>query len=74
MEIPLTREQEETLQGIAQHEGKSVAEMLMTLAAERVKKEEQRWAELEHAIAQIDRGEWIEEEEMDQRVARMLAR
>ncbi|MDQ2924022.1 MAG: hypothetical protein M3R43_00440 [Acidobacteriota bacterium] len=74
MELTLSRAQETKLAEIARHEGKNVGDLLVETATVLLQSEEQRWVGIEHAIAQADRGELLEEEEMDRRVAAMLAR
>jgi len=74
MELNLTQAQEIKLNEIAKLEGKSVADMLVEAATARLRTEEQLLAEIDHALTQIERGEFLEEEEMDQRVSKMLAR
>jgi hypothetical protein len=73
MELPLKATQEAKLHEIARHEGKSVGDLLVDTAASLVLSDERRWADVEHALGQAERGELIDEDEMDQRVARMLA-
>jgi predicted transcriptional regulator len=74
MELPLTPMQEEKLNAIARHEGKNVGDLLVETASSLLASEEQRWADVEHALGQAERGELLDEDEMDRRVARMLAK
>lgn len=74
MEVPFTPAQETKLAEIAQHDGISVADVLVEAAISRIQTEEYFLAKIDRALAQIERGEFIEEEEMDLRVAKMLAR
>lgn len=74
MELPLTREQETELTRIAEHEGKTVAALLLEQASQLLRSEKEKWDAVDEALAQIERGELIEEEEMDRRFAAMLAR
>jgi predicted transcriptional regulator len=74
MEVPFTPAQEMKLAEIAQHDGTSVADVLVEAAIARIQTEEYFLAKIDRALAQIERGEFIEEEEMDLRVAKMLAR
>jgi hypothetical protein len=74
MELPLTETQESKLREMARHEGKNVGDLLIEAASSLLAGEEQRWADVEHALGQTERGELIEDDEMDQRVARMLAK
>ena len=73
MELALTETQENRLRELARHEGKDVGELLFETARSLLAADEQRWADVEHALGQAERGELIEEDEMDRRVSRMLA-
>ncbi len=74
MELELTQAQESKLRELARHEGKNVGELLVDTAASLLAGEDRRWAEVDHALGQAERGELIEEDEMDRRVARILAK
>ncbi len=72
MEVHFTPEQETQLSQIATHAGTD-AERLVKDAALRLLQEEARFrAAVREGIAQADRGEFIEEEEMDARLEQML--
>ena len=72
MEIHLTREQEAQLAQIATREGTD-AERLVRDAAVRLLEEDARFrAAVREGIAQADRGQFIEEAEMDARLEQML--
>jgi predicted transcriptional regulator len=72
MEIHFTPEQEVRLAQIATQEGTD-AERLVRDAAVRLLEEDARFrAAVREGIAQADRGEFIEEEEMNARFERML--
>ncbi len=72
MEVHFTPEQETQLAQIAAHAGTD-AERLVKDAALRLLQEEARFrAAVREGIAQADRGEFIEEEEMDARLEQML--
>ena len=72
MEVHFTPEQEAQLAEIASHEGTDV-EQLVKDAALRVLENDVRYrAAVREGIAQADRGEFIEEEEMNVRLERML--
>jgi len=72
MEIHFTPEQEAQLTQIATQEGTD-AERLVRDAAVRLLEEDARFrAAVHEGMAQADRGEFIEEEEMDARLERML--
>ncbi len=73
MELPVTDDQEARLREIALREGKSVTEVILQAAESLLVMDAEHWAAVEHALAQANRGEFIEEEEMDRRLARMLA-
>jgi predicted transcriptional regulator len=72
MEIHFTPEQEAQLEQVATQEGTDV-ERLVRDAAVRVLEEDARFrAAVREGIAQADRGEFIEEEEMNARLEQML--
>ena len=72
MEVHFTPEQETLLSQIAIHAGTD-AERLVKGAALRLLQEEARFqAAVQEGIGQADRGEFIEEEEIDARLERML--
>jgi predicted transcriptional regulator len=72
MEVTFTPEQEAELARIATHVGTN-AEQLVKEAALRLVEEDARFrAGVRKGIEQADRGEFIEEEEMDARVERMF--
>jgi predicted transcriptional regulator len=73
MEVHLTPEQEQQLAQIARRAGKADAGELVRDAALRLVEEDARFrAAVREGIAQADRGEFIEEEEMDARFQKML--
>jgi predicted transcriptional regulator len=72
MQLRLTPEQEAQLAQIANQLGKDSAK-LVTEAALRLIEEDARFrAAVREGIAQADRGEFIEEEEMNARLEQML--
>lgn len=72
MELHFTPEQEAQLARIATQEGTD-AEKLVREAALRLLEEDARFrAAVKKGIAQADRGEFIEQEEMDRRLEQML--
>ncbi|MGB2621491.1 MAG: hypothetical protein WA857_01040 [Candidatus Acidiferrum sp.] len=72
MEVRFTPEEEERLTKVAEQEGVHPEELVKD-AALRVLEEDARFrAGVRKGIEQADRGELIEEEEMDVRVKRML--
>jgi predicted transcriptional regulator len=72
MEIHFTPEHEAQLAQIATQEGTD-AEWLVRDAAVRLLEEDARFrADVREGIAQADRGEFIEEEEMNARLEQML--
>ena len=74
MELTFTREQETKLVEVAERAGKSVTDLLTEAAASILQIEDYHWAAVDRALAQADRGELIEEDEMDARISKMLAR
>lgn len=72
MEVHFTPEQEAQLSQIAAHTG-TVAADLVKDAALRLLEEDCRFrAAVRKGVEQANRGEFIEEEEMDDRIERML--
>ena len=72
MEVHFTPEQEAQLAQIATKAGTD-AERLVKEAALRLLQEDARFrAAVQEGIAQADRGEFIEEKEMDNRIEQML--
>ena len=72
MEVHFTPEQESQLSQIASHAGMDT-ERLVKDAALRLLEQDTRFrAAVQAGIAQADRGEFIEEEEMEVRIERML--
>ena len=72
MEVHFTPEQEAQLAQIATSTGTD-AERLVKNAALRVLEEDARFrAAVREGVAQADRGEFLEEEEMDTRLEQML--
>ena len=72
MEVHFTPEQEAQLSQIASHAGTDT-ERLVKDAALRLLEQDARFrAAVQKGIAQADREEFIEEEEMDARIERML--
>jgi predicted transcriptional regulator len=72
MEVRFTPEQETQLSQIASHAGTD-SESLVMDAVFRLLQEKARFrAAVREGVAQADRGEFIEEEEMDARLEQML--
>jgi predicted transcriptional regulator len=72
MEVHFTPEQESQLFQIANHAGTD-AERLVKDAALRLLEQDARFrAAVQKGIGQADRGEFVEEEEMDARIEKML--
>jgi predicted transcriptional regulator len=72
MEVHFTPEQEAQLSQIASHAGMD-AEHLVKDAVARLLEQDKRFrAAVQKGIGQADRGEFIEEEEMEARFERML--
>lgn len=74
MDLTFTPAQEETLAKIASEKNVSVTTLLTDAAAHVLQLNERHWESIDRAIAQADRGEFIEDEEMEARIERMLAR
>ena len=74
MEVQLTAEQEAFFFQVANHEGKPVGQLLTEYATSMLQEKTRRLAEVEVGLAAAERGECIEEDEMDARVATLLGR
>jgi hypothetical protein len=73
MEVHFTQEQEAQLAQIARRDGKADAGELLKAEALRLLEDEARFrAAVMEGRAYADRGEFIEEEEMDARLEQML--
>jgi len=72
MNIEFTPDQEARIHHAAQRSGRSVGEVVAEAALWLLKFEESHDASLQCSIEQADRGEFIEEEEMDARFERMM--
>jgi len=72
MEVHFTAEQEERLQKIAVREGLHPEELVKDAALKLLDDDSAFLAGVRKGIEQADRGELIEEEEMDARVKKLL--
>jgi predicted transcriptional regulator len=72
MEIRFTPEQEARLSKIASHRGIDAEQLIKEAALRLLEEDEHFRAAVREGIAQADRGEFIEEEEMDARFEQML--
>jgi predicted transcriptional regulator len=72
MEINLTPEQEAQLSQLASHEGKPVEQLLTECAAYVLREKDRFLKEVDEGIAAADRGEFLNEQEMDALVDRLL--
>lgn len=72
MELDFTPEQEAKLARVAAMSGTGPEELVKQAAMRLLEEELGFHQAVEEGIAQIDRGEFIEEDEMDARVDRML--
>jgi predicted transcriptional regulator len=74
MEINFSPEQEAKLALMAAEAGTSLEQWLRDAALKLLEEKARFLAAVEEGLAAADRGEFIEEEEMDARVERMLKR
>ena len=74
MEVRFTPEEEERLARIATQEGVAPAELVKDAALRLLADDVRFRAGVRKGLEQADRGEFIEEEEMDARVKRMFQR
>ncbi|MGB9205021.1 MAG: hypothetical protein WCB94_13780 [Terriglobales bacterium] len=72
MEVHFTPEQEAQLSQIASHAGTDTERLVKDAVARLLGQDARFRAAVRKGIAQADRGEFIEEEEMDARIERML--
>jgi hypothetical protein len=72
MELHLTPEQEAHLAEIASHQGTTADALVTDIALGLIEENEHDREIIRQRIAEPDRGEFVEEEEMDARVAKML--
>jgi predicted transcriptional regulator len=72
MEIHFTPEEEELLSKIATQAGTDPEQMVKDAALRLLEEDARFRAAVEKGIAEADRGELIDEEDMDARVKRML--
>lgn len=72
MEVYFTPEQETKLSEIATQAGKNAEQLVRDAALELLEEDARFRAAVRKGIEQADRGELIEEEEMDTRVRRMF--
>ena len=72
MQLNLTREQEAKLTTIAEHEGKPVEQFLTEAALDLLRENDRFLDAVEKGIVAAERGAFIEEEEMDARIGKML--
>jgi predicted transcriptional regulator len=74
MEIQITPEQEARLTTLAAHAQKTPSELVVEAALRVLDEDERFLAFVQEGIDQANRGQFIEEDEMNARVERMLRR
>jgi len=72
MEVPFTAEQEAQLARMANKSGTDAPHLVKDAALRLLEQEDRFLAAVERGIAAAERGEFIEETEMDARVERMF--
>lgn len=72
MQVHFTPEQETELAQIAAHVGTNAERLVKTAALQLIEEDARFRAAVREGIAQADRGEFIEEQEMDARLEQML--
>ena len=72
MEVDFTAEQEAQLAQIANHAGKDPVHLVKDAALRLLQNDAEFLDAIRQGVAQADRGEFIEEDEMDARVKEML--
>jgi predicted transcriptional regulator len=72
MEVPLTPELDNKLRRVASQTGRTVSQVVQELIAKYVEHDEWFRSEVEKGIASLDRGDFVSDEEVRQRVERAL--
>jgi predicted transcriptional regulator len=72
MEVDFTPEQEAQLSQLAMQRGTNVAQLVKEAVLYLLDEDTRFSASVREGFAAIDRGEYIDEEEMDTRISRML--
>jgi predicted transcriptional regulator len=72
MEVRFTPEQEAQLSEMASHAGTDTEQLVKDAALRLLEQDARFRAAVREGLAQADRGEFIEEEEMEARIERML--
>ncbi len=72
MELQLTPEQESQLRTIAQWTGRDARQVISDALSRSLAEEERFVAGVRRGIEKADRGEFVDEDEMDARVQRLL--
>jgi predicted transcriptional regulator len=72
MEVHFTPEQEAMLSQVASHEGTDPEQLVRDAAIRLLERDAHFRAKVREGVQQADRGELIEEEEMEARMTRML--
>ena len=72
MEVHFTPEQEAQLSQLASHAGTNTEHLVKDAALRLLEQDARFRAAVQKGIAQADRGEFIEEDEMDARIDQML--
>jgi len=72
MELHLTPEQEAALSSLANHTGKPVEQLISDVAMSMLRENRLFLDAVERGTAAADRGEFVEEDEVDARIERML--
>ena len=72
MELPLTERQQSSLATLAAHSGRSTSDLVIEAVDRMIAHQDWFDAQVQMGIEQIARGEFLGEEELDERVARML--
>jgi predicted transcriptional regulator len=72
MEVPFTPDQEAQLAQIANHEGTDPQHLVKDAALRLLEQDKKFRTAVQKGIGQADRGKFIDEDEMDARIDRML--
>lgn len=72
MNVDFTSEQIASITALAERNGRSVAELMAETASWLAQSEEGYKTRLKRSVEEADRDEFVEEDEMDARVAQML--
>jgi predicted transcriptional regulator len=72
MEVPLTPDLDHKLQRVASQTGRTVTQIVQELVAKYLEHDEWFRSEVEMGLVSLDRGEFVSDEELKNRIDRIL--